>query len=37
MLPPYHELLCMRLLSADKVNKKVPAMMIYTQAKRKES
>lgn len=30
MLPPYHELLCTRLLSADEVNKKVPAVMIYT-------
>lgn len=29
MLPPYHELLCTRLLSADEVNKKVPAMKIY--------
>lgn len=31
MLPPYHELLCTRLLSADEVNKKVPAMKIYAQ------
>lgn len=36
MLPPYHELLCTRLLSADEVNQKVPAMVIYAHRTKRE-